>query len=72
MFFALFSRSSKAETASQVLFDLKLQLTPLLEKSQHSIPSKTLPPMQALQYKLTSIGPHLYVYKDATFQIPNQ
>jgi hypothetical protein len=45
MFFACCLQSDNAETASQALFDLKLQLTPLLEKSQHSTPSKTLPPM---------------------------
>jgi hypothetical protein len=41
--FACCSQSNNAATASQALFDLKLQLTPLLEKSQYSTPSKTAP-----------------------------
>jgi hypothetical protein len=45
MFFAHCSQSNNAETASQALFDLKLQLTSLLEKLQHFIPSKTPPPV---------------------------
>jgi hypothetical protein len=45
VFFVHPSQSNNAETASQALFDLRLQLTPLLEKWQHSTPSKTLPPM---------------------------
>jgi hypothetical protein len=68
MFFTHYSHSNNAESASQALFDLKVQLTPLLEKSQHSTSLETLPPVT---HKLTSMGSQLYDYKDPTSQIPN-
>jgi hypothetical protein len=44
-FFTCSSQSYNAESASQALFDLKLQLTPLLENSECSIPPKEPPPV---------------------------
>jgi hypothetical protein len=72
MFFACHSQSNNAETASQALFDLKFQLTPLLENRQHSITLKTLPPMTGsiAQADLYGTSP-LYVYRKPISQIQN-
>jgi hypothetical protein len=68
MFFTHHSQSNNAESASQALFDLKLQPTPLLRNPQCSILSRVPPPIGLYCSGQPLRDRPLYVYKELTFQ----